>query len=157
MRTIEFGDDGQLAVGRGGLWQAERQAIVRACGVSKPPAISLKGVRFKLAMEKEIMRAPRCDAEAFARAAKVSHRSSSHEVSTLLEFAGAGTLVPALLHRHGLQPVYTWMRAGIEFDTIFRAVWVYARSSGTFASVKSWGMFAEAVRARHSSDFDRPE
>jgi hypothetical protein len=98
------------------------------------------------------MRAPRSDDEASRRATRVSYRSSFREVSLLLEFASNGTVVPALLRRHGLDRVYTWMRNGIEFDTIFRVVWVHGRMDGKFASVKSWSFYAAAIEQRHQED-----
>lgn len=98
------------------------------------------------------MRAPRSEDEAAKRAAAISQRSRIEELSALLTHASNGAIVPALLRRHGLNPVYEWMRSGIEFDTIYRVIWIRLRFALEIPKVASWEFFAQTVKARHLAE-----
>ena len=93
------------------------------------------------------MRTPSSIDQAIERAGRVKLNSSFVEMATLLEYAGNAAIVPAMLHRRGLEPVRKWLAQGIQFVDIFLLVYRACISLDPY-KIKSWHFFEASLKAR---------
>lgn len=91
---------------------------------------------------------PRVVAKLCRRADEADARSSFREISYLLKFASNKAVIPRLLTREGLEPIYDLMKEGAQFRTIFDVVYIKCHLDLFPNQVKSWSYFKAGILDR---------